>query len=193
MGPGARPLEVQIRTYEMHQLAEYGVAAHWRYKEGGRRDTRFEERIAWLRQLLEWQRDMAQAEEFVEYVKTDLFQDQVFVFTPKGEVKDLPAGATPLDFAFRIHTDLGLHCVGAKVNGRLVPLNHELAERRRRRDRDAAESSRGPSRDWLNPNLGYVKTGHAREKIRQWFKRRSATRTSSAAARCSRGSCAASA
>lgn len=170
MGPGARPLEVQIRTYEMHQTAEYGVAAHWRYKEGSPRDRAFEERITWLRQLLEWQRETAEAEEFVEYIKTDLFHDQVFVFTPKGEVKDLPAGATPIDFAFRIHSDIGYHAVGARVNGRLVPLTYQV------QNGDVVEivtsrASRGPSRDWLNPNLGYVRTGNARSKIRQWFKR----------------------
>jgi len=171
MGPGARPLEVQIRTYEMHRTAEYGVAAHWRYKEASsRHDEVFEERINWLRQLLEWQRETAEAEEFVEYIKTDLFRDQVFVFSPKGEIKDLPAGSTPIDFAFRIHTDIGFHCVGARVNGRLVPLTYKV------QNGDVVEivtsrSSRGPSRDWLNPNLGYVKTGNARSKIRQWFKR----------------------
>jgi guanosine-3',5'-bis(diphosphate) 3'-pyrophosphohydrolase len=167
---GARPLEVQIRTYEMHRLAEYGVAAHWRYKEGGKRDVRYEERMAWLRQLLEWQRELSVADEFVESVKTDLFQDQVFVYTPKGEIKDLPAGATPIDFAYRIHTDLGHRCVGAKVNNRLVGLNTQL------QNGDivqivTSKVPRGPSRDWLNANLGYVKTTHAREKIRQWFKR----------------------
>ncbi len=170
MGPGARPLEVQIRTNDMHHTAEYGVAAHWRYKEGGRHDRVFEERIAWLRQLLEWQRETAEADEFVEYIKTDLFRDQVFVFSPKGEIKDLPAGATPIDFAFRIHTDVGFHAVGARVNGRLVPLTYKL------QNGDVVEivtsrSSRGPSRDWLNPNLGYIRTGNARSKIRQWFKR----------------------
>ncbi|GAF99494.1 unnamed protein product, partial [marine sediment metagenome] len=166
----ARPLEVQIRTYEMHRSAEYGIAAHWRYKEGRKRDLRYEERLAWLRQLLEWQREIAQAEDLVEAVKSDIFQDQVFVFTPKGQVKDLPKGATPIDFAYRIHTDLGHMCVGAKVNGRLVPLNREL------NNGDVVEimtsrSSKGPSRDWLNPNLGHVRTSHARGKIRQWFKR----------------------
>jgi GTP pyrophosphokinase len=169
MGPGARPLEVQIRTYEMHRTAEYGVASHWRYKEGGRTDKVFEERINWLRQLLDWQREATEATEFVEYVKTDMFQDQVFVFSPKGEVKELPAGATPIDFAFRIHTDIGFHAVGAKVNGRLVSLTYQL------QNGDVVEivtsRSRGPSRDWLNPNLGYVRTGHARTKLRQWFKR----------------------
>jgi GTP pyrophosphokinase len=170
MCDGAKPLEVQIRTQDMHQLAEYGVAAHWRYKEGSKPDIRFEERLSWLRQLLEWQRDMAHAEDFVESVKTDLFQDQVFVFTPKGEIKDLPAGSTPIDFAYRIHTELGHHCIGGKVNGRLVALNQPLS------NGDVVEilvgrSSRGPSRDWLNRNLGYVRTSHARQKIRQWFRK----------------------
>jgi guanosine-3',5'-bis(diphosphate) 3'-pyrophosphohydrolase len=166
---GARALEVQIRTHEMHRLAEYGVAAHWRYKEGGKRDYQFEERVAWLRQLLEWQRDMAAADDFVELVKTDLFQDQVFVYTPKGEVKDLPVHSTPIDFAYRIHTDIGHRCIGARVNGRLVPLNYQL------QNGDMVEvltskAPRGPSRDWLNVDLGYVMTSHAREKIRAWFK-----------------------
>ena len=169
---GARPLEVQIRTYEMHRLAEYGIAAHWRYKEGAKRDGRDLERMAWLRQLLEWQRDLgsSSSEEFVEGIKTDIFRDQVFVYTPKGDIKDLPAGATPLDFAYRIHTDLGHRCIGAKVNGRLVPLNYTL------QNGDMVEiittkTPRGPTPDWLNANLGYIKTSHAREKIRQWFKR----------------------
>jgi GTP pyrophosphokinase len=172
MAIGARPLEIQIRTHEMHQLAEYGVAAHWRYKEAGpgQRDVQYQERMAWLRQLIEWQRDMAGAEDFVESVKTDLFRDQVFVYTPKGEIKEMPAGATPIDFAYRVHTELGHHCIGGKVNGRLVPLNYQL------QNGDVVEilsgkSSRGPSRDWLNPNLGYARTGHTREKIRQWFKK----------------------
>jgi len=170
MGPGGRPLEVQIRTHEMHQVAEYGVAAHWRYKEGEVPDRRYQERLAWLRQLLEWHREMAGAQELVEAIKSDIFQDQVFVFTPKGEVKELPRGSTPIDFAYRIHTDLGHRCVGAKVNGRLVPLNHQL------QNGDVVEiivskTDKGPSRDWLNPELGYVRTSHARQKIRQWFKR----------------------
>lgn len=167
---GGRPLEVQIRTHDMHRLAEYGVAAHWRYKEGGRRERQYEQRLAWTRQLLQWQREMSGADEFVESVKTDFFQDQVFVYTPKGEVKDLPTGSTPIDFAFRIHTDVGYQCIGARVNGRLVSLNHQLE------NGDVVEiltgkASRGPSRDWLNPNLGYLKTSHAREKVRQWFKK----------------------
>lgn len=170
VGPGGRPLEIQIRTWEMHRVAEYGVAAHWRYKEGNRQAGRDEERIAWLRQLIEWQRDLAGADEFVESVKTDIFHDQVFVYTPKGDVLDLPAGATPLDFAYRIHTDLGHQTVGAKVNGRMVALNSPL------KTGDVVEilrsrASKGPSRDWLNQNLGYIRTAHSREKIRQWFRK----------------------
>src|SRR5918911_110223 len=166
-----RPLEIHIRPHEMHQVAEYGVAAHWRYKEGLRQDQKFDAKVAWLRQLMDWQKDVAGgAQEFVDSLKTDIFQDQVYVFTPKGEIKELPSGATPLDFAYRIHTDVGHKCVGAKVNGRLVSLDTKL------RNGDiveiiTAKGSRGPSRDWLNPNLGFVHTAHAREKIRQWFRR----------------------
>ncbi len=166
-----RPLEIQIRTEEMHQVAEYGVAAHWRYKEGLRQDQKFDSKVAWLRQLMDWQKDVAGgAQEFVDSLKTDIFQDQVYVFTPKGEIKELPAGSSPLDFAYRIHTDVGHKCVGAKVNGRLVSLDTRL------RNGDiveiiTAKGSRGPSRDWLNPNLGFVRTAHAREKIRQWFRK----------------------
>ena len=154
-----KPLEIQIRTHEMHQVAEYGVAAHWRYKEGLRQDQKFDAKVAWLRQLMDWQKDVAGgAQEFVDSLKTDIFQDQVYVFTPKGEIKELPSGATPLDFAYRIHTDVGHKCVGAKVNGRLVSLDTKL------RNGDiveiiTAKGSRGPSRDWLNPNLGFVQHG----------------------------------
>ncbi len=170
LGPDGRPLEIQIRTYDMHHVAEYGVAAHWRYKEGGRRDEKFDSKVAWLRQLMDWQKDVVGAQEFVDSLKTDLFQDQVYVFTPRGEIKELPAGATPLDFAYRIHTEVGHRCVGAKVNGRLVPLNATL------HNGDSVEivtakQTRGPSRDWLNPALGYLKTAHAREKVRQWFRK----------------------
>jgi len=167
---GKTPLEAQIRTRQMHHIAEYGVAAHWRYKEGEKEDIHFEERIGWLRQLIDWHRELSGAEEFLESVKTDIFIDQVFVFTPKGEIKDLPKGSTPLDFAYRIHTELGHHCIGAKVNGRLVPLDYQL------NNGDVIEilttkRDKGPTRDWLSPHLGYVKTSHAREKIRQWFKK----------------------
>lgn len=170
MYQGRIPLEIQIRTHEMHRVSEYGVAAHWRYKEGVQADLRFEQKMAWLRQLVDWHRELSGAEEFLESVKTDIFIDQVFVYTPKGEIKELPIGSTPLDFAYRIHTNLGHRCIGAKVNGKLVPLNYQL------HNGDTVEvlttkAERGPSLDWLNPNLGYVKTSHAREKIRGWFKK----------------------
>jgi GTP pyrophosphokinase len=171
---GTVPLEVQIRTRDMHHVAEYGVAAHWRYKEGEKEDIHFEERVAWLRQLIDWHRELAGAEEFLESVKTDIFIDQVFVYTPKGEIKDLPKGSTPLDFAYQVHTELGHRCIGAKVNGKLVPLNYQLS------NGDvveivSAKGDKGPSRDWLNPHLGYTKTSHAREKIRQWFSKQERT------------------
>ncbi len=166
IGPEAKPLEVQIRTYEMHEVAEAGIAAHWRYKEGSRGDRKYDEKLAWVRQLMDWQREVTDPTEFVEGLKLDLFQDQVFVFTPKGDVKDLPRDATPLDFAYRIHTDVGHRTIGAKVNDRLVPLDYRL------RNGDIVEivttkAAHGPSRDWLN----IVRTSHAREKIRAWFKR----------------------
>ena len=170
MYQGNTPLEIQIRTYAMHQVSEYGVAAHWRYKEGDGKDRRFEEKMSWLRQLLDWQRDVAGAEEFLESVKTDLFQDQVFVYTPKGDIRELPAGSTPVDFAYRIHTDLGHRCIGGKVNGKLVPLYTQL------KNGDTVEIlisklERGPSLDWLNTNLGYANTANARQKIRLWFRK----------------------
>ena len=165
---GASPVEIQIRTNEMHEVAEYGVAAHWLYKEGRESDAQFEKKMTWLRQLLDWQRDVTGAEEYVESFKTDIFDSQVYVYTPKGDVKELPAGSTPLDYAYRIHTDVGNRCVGAQVNGKLVPLQYSL------RNGDTvhivtSKTVRGPSLDWLNPNLGYVKTNSARQKIRQWF------------------------
>jgi GTP pyrophosphokinase len=167
---GTTPLEIQIRTREMHRVAEFGVAAHWRYKEGDKKDIEVEERIGWLRQLIEWHRELAGAEEFLESVKTDIFNDQVFVFTPKGEIKDLPKGATPIDFAYRVHTNLGNRCAGAKVNGRMVPLDFQLSNGNVV-EIIASKKDKGPSRDWMSPNLGYVKSSHAREKIRQWFKK----------------------
>ncbi|MDQ3881086.1 MAG: bifunctional (p)ppGpp synthetase/guanosine-3',5'-bis(diphosphate) 3'-pyrophosphohydrolase [Chloroflexota bacterium] len=162
----AKPLEIQIRTHAMHAVSEAGIAAHWRYKEGSRAEKNYDAKLAWLRQLMDWQREVSDATEFVEGLKLDLFQDQVFVFTPKGDVKDMPAGATALDFAYRIHTDVGHRCIGTKVNNRLVPLDYKL------RNGDIVEvittkAAHGPSRDWLN----IVRTSHAREKIRQWFKR----------------------
>jgi GTP pyrophosphokinase len=164
-----KPLEIQIRTLQMHQVSEVGIAAHWRYKEGSKSDREYDAKLAWLRQLLDWQRDVSESDatEFVEGIKLDIFQDQVFVFTPRGDIKDLPAGATPLDFAYRIHTDVGHRTIGAKVNNRLVPLDYRL------KNGDIVEivttkGEHGPSRDWLN----VVRTSHAREKIRQWFKRK---------------------
>ncbi len=166
----ANPVEIQIRTFDMHSVSEYGVAAHWLYKEGSVSDVQFEEKMTWLRQLLEWQRDVTSAEEFVESFKTDIFNDQVFVYTPKGEVKELPANSTSLDFAYRIHTDVGHRCIGSKVNGKLVSLSNRL------QNGDTVEiltakTERGPSLDWLNPESGYVRSGSARSKIRQWFNR----------------------
>lgn len=162
-------LELQIRTPEMHQNAEYGIAAHWRYKEGALRDDSYEKRILWLRTLMEWKQDVEDAREFLESMKTDVFQDRVYVFTPKGDVIDLPAGSTPIDFAYHVHTDVGHRCRGAKVNGKLVSLDYPL----KTGDKVEILSAKrgGPSRDWLNPNLGLVKTQRARSKIRQWFKR----------------------
>ena len=167
---GGQPLEVQIKTNEMHQVAEYGVAAHWRYKEGRSKDLRFEEKMTWLRQLLEWQRDAAGTDDFIESVKQDIFHDQVFVYTPKGDIVELAAGSTPIDFAYKIHTELGHHCMGGKVNGRLVSLDTPL------QNGDTVEimttkSNRGPSPDWLNSNLGYINSASARQKVRQWFHR----------------------
>jgi GTP pyrophosphokinase len=163
IGPAGRPLEIQIRTEEMHRTAEYGIAAHWRYKEGGRSDESFEERLAWLRQMLEWQTELKDPREFMEALKIDLFEDEVFVFTPKGDVVSLRKGSTPIDFAYAIHTEVGNKCVGAKINGSIVPLNYEL----QMGDRvDILTSKTGsPSRDWLN----IVKTSSARSKIRAYF------------------------
>jgi GTP pyrophosphokinase len=169
IGPEGRPLEIQIRTGEMHDLAEFGVAAHWMYKEdsgvGAAAPRDQDGKLKWLRSLLDWQQDMSDPREFMETLKVDLFEDEVFVFTPKGEVKSLAAGATPLDFAYEIHTDVGHRCVGAKINGKIVPLSYQL------RSGDIVEvltskRERGPSRDWL----ALVKTTRARNKIKQWYK-----------------------
>jgi GTP diphosphokinase / guanosine-3',5'-bis(diphosphate) 3'-diphosphatase len=169
IGPEGRPLEIQIRTREMHDLAEFGIAAHWMYKETGGRSGRVsgepDDKLKWLRSLLDWQQEETDPREFMDALKVDLFEDEVFVFTPKGEVKSLAAGATPLDFAYEIHTDVGHRCVGAKVNGKIVPLSYVL------RSGDIVEvltskRERGPSRDWL----ALVKTTRARNKIKAWFK-----------------------
>ncbi|HHY75679.1 MAG TPA: bifunctional (p)ppGpp synthetase/guanosine-3',5'-bis(diphosphate) 3'-pyrophosphohydrolase [Firmicutes bacterium] len=167
VGPRGEPFEVQIRTKEMDQTAEYGSAAHWRYKEGARaKDQAFEQKMSWLRQLLEWQREMTDAREFMEALRVDVFNDEVFVFTPKGDVINLPVGSTPLDFAYRIHTDIGNRCVGAKVNGKIVPLSHKL-ETGDIVEILTSKQSAGPSLDWLD----IVKTASARSKIRAWFKK----------------------
>jgi GTP pyrophosphokinase len=166
IGRNGEPLEVQIRTSEMHRTAEYGIAAHWRYKEGGQTNKQFDEKLAWLRQLLEWQHEMRDAREFMESLKIDLFSDVVFVFTPRGEVFEFPNGSVPLDFAYRIHTEVGHRCVGAKVNGRITTLDYKL------KNGDIVEiitskQASGPSRDWLT----LVKTSQAKSKIRAWYKR----------------------
>ena len=158
------PIEIQIRTQEMHRVAEFGVAAHWTYKEGGK-DASFDQKLSWLRSLLEWQSEVGDAESFLNTVKVDLFQDEVYVFTPRGDVINLPADSTPVDFAYRIHTEVGHHCIGAKVNGRMVPLeyalqNGEIVEIL------TSKGPHGPSRDWLN----FVKSASAKERIRKWFK-----------------------
>ncbi len=164
-----KTLEVQIRTPEMHQNAEYGIAAHWRYKEGSRRDEDYEKRILWLRSLMEWRQDVQDAREFLDSMQTDVFQDRVYVFTPKGDIIDLPAGSTPIDFAYHVHTDVGHRCRGAKVNGKLVALDYVLKTGDKVEVLTAKRG--GPSRDWLNPNLRLVNTQRARSKIRYWFKR----------------------
>ncbi len=164
-----KPLEVQIRTPEMHQKAEYGIAAHWRYKEGTRRDESYENRINWLRNMMEWRADVSDATEFVESMRSDVFKDRVYVFTPRGDIIDMPAGSTPLDFAYHVHTDIGHRCRGARVNGKLVPLQHELSTGDQVEILTAKRG--GPSRDWLNSNLGLVRTQRAKSKIRQWFKK----------------------
>ncbi|MBW3534756.1 MAG: TGS domain-containing protein, partial [Gemmatimonadetes bacterium] len=165
-GPYGSPIEVQIRTEEMHRTAEYGIAAHWRYKEGEpTEEDEVDEALMWFRQVLEWQQDTKEPEEFMEFLKMDLFQGEIFLFTPKGEVKQLPVGATPIDFAFSVHTEVGFHCAGAKVNGRIAPLSREL------KNGDTVEiltnPRQWPTRDWL----AFVKTSRARGRIKQWIRK----------------------
>lgn len=165
VGPKGKPVEIQIRTWEMHRTAEYGIAAHWRYKEGGRGNREFDAKLAWLRQLMDWQHELRDAREFMESLKIDIFADVVFVFTPNGDVVELPSGSIPIDFAYRIHSDVGNHCTGARINGRLIPLDYQL------QNGDIVEiittKNSAPSRDWL----GMVKTSQAKTKIRNWFKK----------------------
>ncbi|MCF6461358.1 RelA/SpoT family protein [Clostridium sp. Cult3] len=166
IGPEGEIFEVQIRTWDMHRTAEYGIAAHWKYKEGTVKTDNFDEKLTWLRQLLEWQKDLKDPQEFMETLKIDFFTDEVFVFTPRGDVINLPNGSTPIDFAYRVHTAIGNSCVGAKVDGRIVPLDYKL------KNGNIVEvltssGSTGPSRDWLK----IVKSSQAKTKIRQWFKR----------------------
>jgi GTP pyrophosphokinase len=168
IGPEGKPVEVQIRTRDMHRHAELGIAAHWRYKEGGRYDAGFEQKITWLRQLLEWKDEEPSADEFVDRFKSESVEERVYVLTPQGNVVDMPAGATALDFAYHIHTDVGHRCRGAKVNGRIVPLSYELSTGQQVEVLTARQAA--PSRDWLNPHLGYLKTSRARAKARHWFK-----------------------
>ncbi len=169
IGPDGKSVEVQIRTHEMHQHSELGVAAHWRYKEGGRQDRGYEEKIAWLRQVLDWKDEVLDPGEFAEQFRTELFEDSVYVLTPQGRVIDLPKGATPIDFAYHVHTELGHRCRGAKVDGMMVPLNTQLANGQQ--VEILAAKRGGPSRDWLNLQLGFLKSNAARGKVRQWFNR----------------------
>jgi guanosine-3',5'-bis(diphosphate) 3'-pyrophosphohydrolase len=163
-----KPVEVQIRTREMDESAEIGIAAHWRYKEGGERG-KYDERINWLRRVMEWKQDVDDAQEFVDIMKTDVFKDRVYVFTPRGDIIDLPAGSTPIDFAYNVHTTIGDRCRGAKVNNKLIPLDYTLKTGEQVEILTAKQG--GPSRDWLNPSLGLVRTQRARSKIKAWFKK----------------------
>ena len=173
IGPEGKPLEVQIRTHDMHRHSEYGVAAHWRYKEGGpgsaeRRDAGFDDKIAWLRQILDWKDAVADTGEWLSAFRSSLFTESIYVLTPQGKVVDLPRGATPIDFAYAVHTSLGHRCRGARVDGQMVPLDYAL--RNGQQVEIIAAKQGGPSRDWLNPDLGYVQSHRARAKVRQWFK-----------------------
>ncbi len=167
IGPQQKVLEVQIRTWDMHNDSEFGIAAHWRYKDGTKRNEDYETKIAWLRQVLEWKEHIVDTTEVAPKYKTELFQDTVYVFTPQGKVIDLPRGSTPIDFAYRVHTDLGHRCRGAKVDGAIVPLTYKL-EQGQRVEITAAKNG-GPSRDWLNTTLEFIASPHARVKIRHWF------------------------
>jgi len=169
VGLDGKPLEIQIRTQEMHQVAEYGIAAHWRYKEGIPRDASLDAKIAWLRQATDWREQIDDARQFVDSMKSDVFADRVYVFTPKGDIVDLPKSATPVDFAYQIHSEIGHRCRGAMIDGRLVSLDYQLRTGQQVEILTARQG--GPSRDWLNPHLNYIATQRARQKIRQWFRR----------------------
>jgi GTP pyrophosphokinase len=165
IGDNGEPFEIQIRTYEMHRVAEYGIAAHWKYKEGKTQDG-FEDKLSWIRQMMEWDRDIENPTDYLDSLRFDVFSNQVYVFTPNGEVIELPDGATPVDFAYKIHSAVGNHCVGAKVDGRIVPLNHKL-NNGSIVEIMTSKNSTGPSRDWLK----YVQSTQAKTKIRQYFKK----------------------
>ncbi|GKV74876.1 GTP diphosphokinase [Pectobacterium brasiliense] len=171
LGPGGKTLEIQIRTRQMHEDAELGVAAHWKYKEGTSVGGRsgYEGRIAWLRKLLAWQEEVADSNDVLDEVRSQVFDDRVYVFTPKGDVVDLPTGSTPLDFAYHIHSDIGHRCIGAKIGGRIVPFTYQL--QMGDQIEIITQKQPNPSRDWLNPNLGYITTSRGRSKIQNWFRK----------------------
>jgi GTP pyrophosphokinase len=167
IGPNDKTVEIQIRTFDMHQHCEYGIAAHWGYKEGGKQDIKYAEKISWLRQILEY-KDTQEADDFIDDLRSEVFADRVYVLTPQGQVVDLPKGATTLDFAYYIHTEVGNHYCGAKVNGKIAPLGYELQNGQTVEILTSKHAS--PSRDWLNPHLGYIKSSKTRAKVRHWFK-----------------------
>jgi len=168
IGPRGKSIEIQIRSDDMHDHAEWGVAAHWRYKEQSKNNVGYDQKIAWLRQLLEWKDESSGADDFIDRFKSEVFQDRVYVMTPTGDVMDLPQSSTPLDFAYHVHTEVGNHCRGAKVNGHMVPLTYQLKSGEQV---EILTTKNGhPSRDWLNPQLGYLNSSRARSKARHWFK-----------------------
>jgi len=172
LGPNGKAIEVQIRTIQMHENAELGIAAHWKYKEGAvitGKGSSYENRIVWLRKLIAWQEEMADSGEMLDEVRSQVFDDRVYVFTPKGDVIDLPAGSTPLDFAYHIHSDVGHRCIGVKISGRIVPFSYHL--QMGDQIEIITQKYPNPSRDWLNPNLGYVTTNRGRAKIHNWFRK----------------------
>ncbi|MBT9130112.1 MAG: GTP pyrophosphokinase [candidate division WS2 bacterium] len=168
IGPKGEPIEIQIRTYDMHKIAEYGVAAHWVYKEGGKSDKEFSQKIGWLRELIDWQKDLVSSQDFYEGLKSDIFQEEVIVLTPKGDLLSLPNGSTPVDFAYKIHTDIGHQCIGARVDGKMVALDYQL-KTGDRVEIMTSDRIKGPSRHWLD----FVVTTSAKSKIQQWFRKRS--------------------